>query len=72
MARLTDPLAGQRPVPRQVRSGGDLTPVGPTGALGQGLVSLGESLSQAGNELYRGQMVEEERINTLRAEEAYT
>ena len=38
----------------------------------RGMQALGQGLVQGADELYRAQKVEEEKVNTLRAEEAYT
>ncbi|MEK7765328.1 MAG: hypothetical protein AAB368_03735, partial [bacterium] len=72
MARIIDPSAVERPVPRQPGGIARLGVVGPSGAEGQGLQRLSEGLEQGANELYRAQKIEEDRINTLRAEEAFT
>ena len=74
MARLTDPLATERPVaqlPRDlhlVRYEG----VPASGAEGRGLEQLGSSVGQGAEEIYRAQKIEEDRINTLGAEDALT
>lgn len=45
---------------------------GPSEAPGQALAQLGRDMGAAGEEVYRAQKIEEDRINTLRAEEAFT
>lgn len=72
MARLTDPTARERLVPRIGRGRAQLTPIGPSGAPGQGLESLGRDVQAGLDAVYRAQTIEEDRINTLRAEEGYT
>lgn len=72
MAKLTDPGAAERP-----------TPGGPAGVAqiqvpfdrhpgGFGLTQLGGDIEHAGTELFHAQKVEEDRINSLAAEDAYT
>jgi len=72
MAKLTDPLAAERPTPRQAGSIARMQPVSPSGAEGQGLQIMGQQLEAGAERLFKQQQIEEERVNTLRAEEAYT
>lgn len=72
MARLTDPSAALRPTPRVAGGIVPLREVGPSEAPGLGLALLGRSIQEGSEELYRAQKIEEDRVNTLRAEEAYT
>ncbi len=72
MAKIIDPLASERPVGRAVGGPGRMVARGPSEAPGQALRQLGQDLGAAGEEIYRAQKIEEDRINTLRAEEAYT
>jgi len=72
MARLIDPSARERPVPRQITGRAQLRDTGPSGAIGRGAEILGASLERGADEIFRAQTIEEDRINTLRAEEAFT
>lgn len=72
MAKLTDPLAAERPTPRLAGGIARMQVVAPSGAEGQGLQVMGQQVEAGAEKLYKQQQVEEERINTLRAEEAYT
>ena len=70
MARLVDPTARERPIPRQITGRTQLRDTGPSGAIGRGAEILGASLERGAEEIFRAQQIEEDRINTLRAEEA--
>lgn len=74
MAKLIDVLAQPRPIPQD--RGGIVrpSPGGTEGdqAVAAGIRSLGINVQEAATELFRAQKVEEDRIDTLRAEEAYT
>lgn len=72
MPKLIDPLARERPVPRETGALPRLQRVSPGGAEARGLEVLGQALGAGAEELYQAQQREEERINSLRAEEAYT
>lgn len=72
MAKLTDPGSSERPIPRLVQSQARIADVGSSGAVGQGLERLGRDLEQGNEEIFRAQKIEDDRVNTLRAEEAYT
>lgn len=72
MARLNDPLAAKRPVPQQSGGIARLRPEGPSDAEGRGIQTLGAGIESGMEEVFRAQKVEEDRLNTLRAEEAYT
>lgn len=72
MAKILDPSATERPIPRLTPSRARLQPVGPSTAPGQGLEILGREAHAGLEEVYRAQKIEEDRINTLRAEDAYT
>ena len=71
MARLTDPLARERPVPRQV--GGIVKlPVEPQNdAIARGVFSLGQNLEAGTEEIYRAQKIEQEKADTTRVEDAW-
>lgn len=70
MARLLDITQQQRPV---ARVPGRTPPLAlpDVESIGPGLRSLGEGIVGGSEEIYRAQKIEEERVNTLRAEEAY-
>jgi hypothetical protein len=70
MARLTDPSARERPIPRQF--GVASIPESPGSNDGQGLIALGKSVEKGEDQIYTAQKHEEERINTLRAEDAFS
>lgn len=71
MAKLIDPAAQERPVVRQL--GGTAQMRQPVlGSPARGMAQAGANLVEGGDELYRAQKVEEDRINTLRAEDAFT
>ena len=73
MARLTDVSQQQRPVPRVVGAP-SRAPVlrgAVVGGVGIGIGALGDSLVRAGDEIFRAARIEEDRVNTARAEEAY-
>src|SRR3990167_5224023 len=72
MARLTDPSTRERPIPRVARGSAQLAAIGPSPAVGAGAEALGREARAGLDELYRAQQLEEDRINTTRAEEAYT
>ncbi len=72
MARLSDPSAPVRPVPRQVGGIAQLRAVGPSGAEGEGMVRAGAQIEAGAEVVMQEQKVEEQRLDTLRAEEAYT
>lgn len=72
MARIIDSSAAERPVPtspRELRTIPYPT-ISESGAIGKGLESLGSSIVSSTNEIYHAQKIEEERINTLSAENA--
>lgn len=82
MARLIDLSAQERPTPR-VGGGARIQPAPVSDAVGRGLQELGRGIELGAEEAYgiqkaeqdriaREAKVEEERINTLRAEEAFT
>lgn len=70
MARIVDPSTTTLPAPRQ---GGisKLAYGGPSQEGARATMQLGLELGAAGEELYRAQKIEEDRVNTLRAEDAY-
>lgn len=70
MAKIPDPLAAERPSARAPGGIARLAVVAPEGP-GRGLMAAGGDVQQAAEELYRHQKIEEDRVNTLRAEEAY-
>jgi hypothetical protein len=70
MARLTDPSARERPIPQQF--GVASIPESPASNDGQGLIALGKSVEKGEDQIYTAQKHEEERINTLRAEDAFS
>lgn len=90
MAKLTDPMARERAIPRQVGGTAQLRPVGPSDAVGRGLQQVGADLTGATDEVYRTQLqisreqkaeaeriareqkIEQDKVDTLRAEEAFT
>jgi hypothetical protein len=72
MARIIDPSAQERPVARQGGSISRLVAKGPSEVPGKALMQLGEDISAGSQEIYRAQKIEEERINTLRAQDAST
>ena len=71
MARLVDPLASERPIPRQPGGIAKLNLPGP-GDVGRGLIAAGRFISAGAEDIYRAQKIEEERVDTLRAEDAFT
>ena len=73
MAKLPDLATQERPTPRP--GGGIVSYRGPSGAetvAGEAMVRTGATLERASGEIYQAWKVEEERTNTLRAEEAFT
>lgn len=72
MAKLIDPSATERPVPRLVGGAHAPMPGAPIDEAGRGMVQLGADLGRAGEELFHAQRIEEDRVNTLRAEDAFT
>ncbi len=72
MARIQDPLGESRPVARQSGGIARMGARGPSEAPGQAIMQLGRDIGAAGEEIYRAQKIEEDRINTLRAEDAFT
>lgn len=72
MARIQDPLAEQRPVARQGGGIARMSARGPSEAPGQAVMQLGQDIGAAGEEIYRAQKIEEDRINALRSEDAFT
>lgn len=72
MAKLVDPSAVERPVPRQIGGRASLQVPGPSGAEGRGMAQLGSDLERGHDEIYQAIKIEEERANRLRAEDAYT
>lgn len=71
MPKLFDPSAQARPTPRLVGGTARIPDVPTSNAEAQGLMSIGKSIEAGANEIFRAQQIEEERINTLRAEEAF-
>ena len=71
MAKLIDLSQQERPVPKLV-SGGTPSPGRATDAAARGMQELGRQIELGSEEIYRAQKLEEDRVNTLRAEEAYT
>lgn len=73
MATLRDPLATERPI---ARLGGSARaqPMDPgvSDAAGRGLEMIGQAIGSGAEEMYRAQLVEEDKINTLAAEDAFT
>lgn len=72
MAKIIDPNAAPRPIARQTGGIARLAVVGPSGAEGQGMAQLGQEIDRGADEIFRAQKIEEDRANTLRAEEAFT
>ena len=71
MARIVDPAAQPRPV---ARTGGGISRLalpGPSDTSARALQQLGLDIGGAAEEIYRAQKIEEDRINTMRAEDAY-
>lgn len=70
MAKIIDPAAQARP---GARLGGiaRLRTSGPSDAGARGMIGLGQDLGAAGAELERAQRIEEDRVNGLRAEDAF-
>lgn len=71
MVKLFDPSTRERPIPQLIGGGARLQPVSPSGGEGQGLRALGQALEAGADDILQAQRVEEERVNTLRAEEAF-
>lgn len=72
MAKLADPLAKQRDIPKL---GGNVAlqpDAGPSDAGARGMQMMGRAIGEGAEELYRAQKVEEERVNTMAAEDAFT
>ena len=72
MARIRDPLAEARPVARQPGGIARMSARGPSEAPGQAVMQLGQDIGAAGEQIHRAQKIEEDRINTMRAEDAFT
>lgn len=72
MAKLTDPLSKPREIPRLGGSVAIQPDVGTSDAGARGLQMLGHALGEGADDLYRAQKVEEERVNTMAAEDAFT
>ena len=72
MARIIDPSAQPRPQARQPGGIARLSAKGPSEAMAQAQIALGSDIAQGSEEIYRAQKIEEERINTLRAQDAAT
>ena len=72
MARIPDPLAEQRRGARPAGGIARMSANGPSTAPGQAVMQLGADIGAAGEEIYRAQKIEEDRINTMRAEDAFT
>lgn len=70
MAKLTDPLATERPTPRL---GGGIQQLRPANldAEGQGLARAGAEVSAGAEEIFRAQKIEQEKIDTTRVEDAW-
>lgn len=71
MPKLIDPSAQARPIPRMIGNVARMPDIQHSNAEAQGLVSLGRSIESGANEIFKAQKIEEERINTLRAEESF-
>lgn len=71
MAKISDPMAQARPIPAHA-GGMARMPVVDPGSIGPGLEAAGAALGAGGEALFRQQRLEEDRVNTLRAEEAYS
>jgi hypothetical protein len=83
MAKIVDLTSTERPVPRIGGAGAPRPGPGPSDAAARGLQQLGVDIGAGTEEIFRAervieekvareQKVEEDRLNTLRAEEAYT
>ncbi len=72
MAKLVDPSAAERTVPRLTGPERAFQTHGPSDAPGRATQRMGEQLGAGADELFRAQKVEEGRVNVLRAEEAFT
>lgn len=72
MARLVDPLATERQPVRTTGGVVQLREGSTVKAAGFGINAFGRDLVEGGEDLYRRQKIDEERINTLAAEDAFT
>lgn len=68
MPRLFDPATQDRPIPRPASGIVNVDVRGPSPAVGQGISALGRGIS----EFEHDRKTEQDRIDTLRAEEAFT
>lgn len=71
MARIVDPSAQERPIPRPASGFARLREPAPQDGVARGLMQAGAAVEAGSEEIYRAVKVEEERVNVLRAEEAY-
>lgn len=74
MAKLPDPSTalGERPSPRAVTGIARYRTEQGSEAIGNALADAGGDIEQAGTQLYRAQKIEQDRVDTLRAEEAFS
>lgn len=72
MARIIDPAAAERPTARVGGGIARLGARGPSEAPAQAQIQLGADIQAGAEEIFRAQKIEEDRINTLRAEDAFT
>lgn len=72
MAKIIDYSQTARPAPRLVSGGTPSPGAGPSDAAARGLQQLGRDIQVGSEEIFRAQKIEEDRIDTLRAEEAFT
>lgn len=71
MAKIIDLSQQERIVPRMVGTAAPQLGAGPDDAGAKGLAMLGQAVERGADELYRAQKVEEDRVNTMMAEDAY-
>lgn len=72
MPKLTDPLSRERPIPSLVGSVALQPDGGPSDAAARGLQLMGRAIGEGAQQLYHAQKIEEERVNTMAAEDAFT
>ena len=72
MAKILDLSQTERPTPRLVSSNTPGPGPGPSDAGARGLQQASRDIAAGAEEIYRAQKIEEDRINTLRAEDAFT
>lgn len=72
MAKLTDLSTAERPAPRVGGTPQMQTSGRADDTLARGIASMSRDVAEGLEEVYRASKVEEERVNTLRAEEAFT